>query len=94
MHSCHNRLCINPDHLSLGTGKDNMQSSIAAGRRVGRKRTFKEEIIKEVLALRDVGYSYSEIAEQTGISPGHVPGLIRRERKIDRSHPLEVRGDI
>ena len=27
-HSCHNRSCINPDHLSVGTYSDNTQDSI------------------------------------------------------------------
>lgn len=32
MHSCDNRLCQNPSHLSLGTPKDNVHDCIAKGR--------------------------------------------------------------
>jgi hypothetical protein len=31
-HSCDNKICINPDHLWIGTASDNMQDAIAKGR--------------------------------------------------------------
>ncbi|KKM73354.1 hypothetical protein LCGC14_1411270 [marine sediment metagenome] len=31
-HNCHNRLCVNLDHLLLGTQKENIHDSIRAGR--------------------------------------------------------------
>jgi hypothetical protein len=38
MHKCDNALCVNPDHLELGTGKENIQDCIKRGRFMTPKR--------------------------------------------------------
>lgn len=36
LHRCHNRRCLNPDHLYVGNQHDNMRDMIVAGRKVVR----------------------------------------------------------
>lgn len=61
-HSCHNKRCCNPDHLSLGTHKDNWKDSEEIHRSASSKRA-KSYIIKGV-CYRTV----REAKDKTGIN--------------------------
>lgn len=39
MHSCDNRKCINPEHLSLSTQQDNIRDCVSKGRQASRRKT-------------------------------------------------------
>lgn len=68
-HTCDNRLCVNPDHLFLGTNTDNVEDRKSKGRRVGRFKVLSEEQINEVRNLiKNGNMSYRFISKLTLIS--------------------------
>jgi hypothetical protein len=74
-HKCDTPRCFNPDHLYVGTMKDNMSEAAAKGRMVGKKLTEPQvAIIKFRLARGDTRKS---IADEYGVS-GTAVGQIAR----------------
>lgn len=66
LHRCHNRACINPEHLYLGSHAQNMQDMADAGR-VYRKTGTKnhnakldDNLVREIRASSQSGRSLSE----------------------------------
>jgi len=75
LHKCHNRPCINLEHLYIGTQKDNMQDMIKAGRRVNVLLLHPEK------AARGVNQGRSKLTEKDvlGIRKDRVSGKTSRE---------------
>lgn len=79
LHKCDNPLCVNPNHLFLGTQKDNVRDMMAKGRGlIGEKNPrskITETDVREIFRLYNDGYTYREIEEYVGINRKHV-GLV------------------
>lgn len=80
LHNCDRRECIRPEHLWLGTAKDNTQDMLRKNRCVcGEAASWSVLTEKEVIAIRTSLAHLPEttVAERFGVSRGMI-GKIRR----------------
>lgn len=84
LHRCDNRPCVNPQHLFLGSQKDNMRDMILKGRddkvkgvrHPQAKMTDKD--IRQIRKLHKDGKTQRSLCRLFSISPGHMHGIIHR----------------
>lgn len=72
LHKCDNRLCINPEHLYIGTHEDNMRDVRERNRRKGDKsgnRKLTQEQVNEIRASKD---NNGVLGRRYGVSRKHV----------------------
>jgi hypothetical protein len=79
-HHCDNPGCVNPDHLFVGTSKDNAQDALQKGRayvgeKNGRSKLTKENII-EILSSELNGV---QLAQKFGVTRSTINRVRRRE---------------
>lgn len=82
-HRCDNRLCVNPDHLFLGTPKDNTQDAvdkhrIASGEKQGHAK-LTDDIVRDIRSLAQAGKSSIAIAKLFHVNSSTVRYVIRGE---------------
>lgn len=74
-HTCDNRVCVNPDHLFLGTNKDNMMDCARKLRTSDRKLSPSNVI--EIRKLIKTGISSGKIAKDFGVSRHNINSIKR-----------------
>lgn len=77
-HHCDNPPCCNPNHLFLGTPKDNSVDCATKGRK--RQKLFESDIIEIRQLYAAGGITQSQIAEQFGIIKQTVSEIIAGEK--------------
>lgn len=96
-HRCDNPPCVNPEHLFLGTQRDNNADAIAKGRFAlasarphrqargvdGGVAKLTDGLVREARASHASGESFSSIARRIGV---HVSAVSRAVRGISWSH--------
>ena len=101
LHRCDNTSCVNPEHLTLGTHKENAQDRVNKGRnrnQNGINNNMSKLTDKEIIEiLKDKG-SQKTIAKKYGISQQYVSDIKNGKRRIDifnsftyNSHSLQTK---
>lgn len=76
LHECDNRMCVNPDHLFLGTNQENVADMVAKNRQAKGVEVAASKLSEEqVLSIRSDVRSQRKIGKDHGISHtqvGHI----------------------
>jgi len=96
LHTCDNRLCVNPNHLYLGDYSDNMQDAYDRGRRngcpgeEGNNKLTREEVIE--IRKRAKDEEYQDLADEFGIeSDGRISDIVNRKAWSHVEEPKQWR---
>lgn len=76
LHKCNNSLCVNPDHLYIGTQEDNVGDSTNLGNRFIRRSKYSTTDVNAMKFLRLSGYTLSSIAEVYGCTKQNIHYLL------------------
>lgn len=65
LHRCDVALCVNPEHLYLGTDKENLDDQYTRARRPFK---LSRDSLRKMILMRDKGASQGEVAAELGVS--------------------------
>lgn len=86
LHKCDVRVCVNPDHLFLGTNQDNVNDRVAKGRSwraQGVKHHFAKLTEADVRDIRDRAKVWGmgrALAKEYGVSTAVISAVKRGQR--------------
>jgi hypothetical protein len=80
LHKCDNRICVNPNHLFLGTNQDNMSDKVAKGRQAKGSTIGKAKLTEEqVLDIKTHKITCKEYAKKYGITMSTIYDIWNRK---------------
>lgn len=74
LHKCNNPRCVNPEHLYIGTPKDNTRDAMEAGHRSRSPHPVEARFFR---LLSDRNYSLEMISDLTGFEPAVIYHYLR-----------------
>lgn len=82
-HTCDNRWCVNPDHLFLGTRKENMADCKSKGRTAGGTRKHLTEIqVQEIKRRLNAGVSARWVSVSMDVNYHTVTAIKRGDSYV------------
>lgn len=82
LHRCDNPSCVNPDHLYLGTNKDNVRDKMLRGRHFvvsGERHPDAKITEQDVLAIRASDKPYATLASEYGVAESTIGSIKQRK---------------
>lgn len=85
-HRCDNRRCVRPDHLEVGTAKDNVRDMFERGRahvtsgESHPNAKLTDDDVRDIRRLAASGQTQRRIAHTFGVNPSAVSAIVRRAR--------------
>jgi len=82
LHHCDNRLCVRPDHLFLGTAKDNTRDMIKKGRMlIGSERAGSKLTEEDIVRIREsykFGAKQKDLQIMYGMTSASISRIVTR----------------
>ena len=83
-HTCTDKLCVDKEHLYLGTVQDNSLDAVDEGTSAGQKITLDDaDVIRELYATGN--YSHSELAFMYGVYKSNIYAILHNHTLMRRS---------
>lgn len=81
-HRCDNKLCVNPNHLFLGTNADNMADKKKKGLQMRGEGCPSSKLTEnDVIKIRELfrqGYSQTKLSKMFGVVQSNISNIISR----------------
>lgn len=95
MHKCDNRECTNPEHLQIGTNKDNVDDKVSKKRHsYGEKvpeslRKVTAKNIQEMFDLKEEGWTITKIGRQFNLDASYTSKILSGKKWANYKDFLE-----